>query len=902
MKIYKLTYKQLKKLQEGGSIIVNGTTYTYDNNALYLPIDGLPSYTLDSEGRNIKLFKDGEIVSTALVQQAESAERSIYTSYIVGEGDNPKYNASYLQAKFDSIPTKVSQLTNDSNFTSNTGTITGIKMNGVSKGTSGVVDLGTVITAHQDISGKQDKLTAAQLNAVNSGITSAKVEQYNGYNTTISDHTTRLTTLEGKPGLDKTGTVSSIKINGTSKTPINGAVDLGTVITSHQDISGKQDKLSTAQLNAANSGITSDKVKQYDGYNSTIGNHTTRITTLEGKPGLDKTGTVSSIKINGTAKTPTNGVVDLGTVITSHQSLDGKQDKLTTAQLNAVNSGITSDKVKVYDGYSGTLTNMSTTINQQGNRLNTLEAKPGLDKVGTITSINNQTPDSQGNIALNIPSPVSEATVSGWGFTKNTGTYNKPSGGIPKTDLANAVQTSLTNADNAVKKVKINGVEKSPISGVVDLGTVITAHQSLDGKQDKITEDNKLSYNLLTDTPDISSTTAELDTIIFLGNTGGGTLTDEQITYLKSFTQINILKIKYSSSSTTCDMIFHLIRKTDTTLEFIGTINQIRVDNCVFTKLMIGLSGKNYTFRNASSKVVDTHGTVGVDKTLPTSLFDNFKNNYTLQNGIKIFDTFFWFNDTGDYDSVLYHTAAVSSSQLLLTTDLGDYPDCVLNLEDGSYTFKDISKKDFVNTYGQQTIEGVKTFSHYDNTAPIKVINWSGKAQDQEELEIFSYGFKYSYKNNGDLSEKLLFPEKGTTSGNSLTLATTDDVKGEYEVFKRTNMNSNSFSTDWTIKSNTTLPEGATLIMQISSGSYTQSADYMWNRSIFIWSIPTNWNSDQTSIRFQTETSTQTSNNTWGIDGAIAINFGVYAGKTSISLQGRNANSTPGKVEFWIYK
>lgn len=40
------------------------------------------------------------------------------------------------------------------------GTITGITMNGVSKGTSGVVNLGTVITAHQDISGKQDKLVS----------------------------------------------------------------------------------------------------------------------------------------------------------------------------------------------------------------------------------------------------------------------------------------------------------------------------------------------------------------------------------------------------------------------------------------------------------------------------------------------------------------------------------------------------------------------------------------------------------------------------------------------------------------------------------------------------------------------------------------------------------------------
>ena len=39
------------------------------------------------------------------------------------------------------------------------------------------------------------------------------------------------------------GTVTSVKINGTNKNPSNGVVDLGTVITSHQNISGKQDKL-----------------------------------------------------------------------------------------------------------------------------------------------------------------------------------------------------------------------------------------------------------------------------------------------------------------------------------------------------------------------------------------------------------------------------------------------------------------------------------------------------------------------------------------------------------------------------------------------------------------------------------------------------------------------------------
>lgn len=52
-------------------------------------------------------------------------------------------------------------------FTKNQGTITGITMNGTSKGTSGVVNLGTIITEHQDISGKQDKIT--DLDAIRNG-------------------------------------------------------------------------------------------------------------------------------------------------------------------------------------------------------------------------------------------------------------------------------------------------------------------------------------------------------------------------------------------------------------------------------------------------------------------------------------------------------------------------------------------------------------------------------------------------------------------------------------------------------------------------------------------------------------------------------------------------------------
>lgn len=50
-----------------------------------------------------------------------------------------------------------------------------------------------------------------------------------------------------------------------------------------------------------------------------------------------------------------------------------------------------------------------------------------------------------------IPAEVTESTVAGWGFTKNTGNYSKPSTGIPSTDMSSDVQTSLGKADTALQ-------------------------------------------------------------------------------------------------------------------------------------------------------------------------------------------------------------------------------------------------------------------------------------------------------------------------------------------------------------------------------------------------------------------------------------------------------------------
>ena len=73
------------------------------------------------------------------------------------------------------------------------------------------------LATKEEVNAKQDALSGAQLNAVNSGITAAKVATYDGYATNIS-------ALEAKPGLDKVGTVTSvagangIKVTGTATT------------------------------------------------------------------------------------------------------------------------------------------------------------------------------------------------------------------------------------------------------------------------------------------------------------------------------------------------------------------------------------------------------------------------------------------------------------------------------------------------------------------------------------------------------------------------------------------------------------------------------------------------------------------------------------------------------------
>lgn len=61
-----------------------------------------------------------------------------------------------------------------------------------------------------------------------------------------------------------------------------------------------------------------------------------------------------------------------------------------------------------------------------------------------------------------------EQDVAAKGFTKNTGTYSKPAGGIPKTDLSDSVQASLGKADTALQTAPVTSVNGK--TGAVSLG------------------------------------------------------------------------------------------------------------------------------------------------------------------------------------------------------------------------------------------------------------------------------------------------------------------------------------------------------------------------------------------------------------------------------------------------
>ena len=98
------------------------------------------------------------------------------------------------------------------------------------------------------------------------------------------------------------------------------------------------------------------------------------------------------------------------------------------------------------------------TAKQDGSWETTVTARVTVEMLSELSdklgNLGNLTTTAKNNLVaaineLKSGTAVTEATVSGWGFTKNTGTYSKPTGGIPRDDLAYPVLYALEQAAEA---------------------------------------------------------------------------------------------------------------------------------------------------------------------------------------------------------------------------------------------------------------------------------------------------------------------------------------------------------------------------------------------------------------------------------------------------------------------
>ena len=191
-----------KLLLVGATSTTTGTTYT--NSNCYVGTDNC-------------LYSGGTKVLTSHQDISGKADKSSLATVATSGSYNDLTNKP-------TIPSAVTSSTVSGwGFTKNAGTITGITMNGASKGTSGVVDLGTVLTSHQDISGKAPNNHAST--ATTYGVATSGTSAKYGHVKLVSGNVNGQTYADGVAAA--------------------AAHTHSNYLTSHQDISGKQDKLTS---------------------------------------------------------------------------------------------------------------------------------------------------------------------------------------------------------------------------------------------------------------------------------------------------------------------------------------------------------------------------------------------------------------------------------------------------------------------------------------------------------------------------------------------------------------------------------------------------------------------------------------------------------------------------------
>ena len=197
-------------------------------------------------------------------------------------------------------------------------------------------------------------------------------------------------------------------------------------------------------------------------------------------------------------------IVDNLTTNDSAKALSAKQGKVlqdNKAEKSATVSGVsyTSSKIqKTINGSTTDVVSASTIVTDGGGYKKPSGGIPSSDMASAVQASLGKADSSVQTVSINGGSAI-QPTDGNVDITIPSSDWSdvKPTGGVPATDLASAVQTSLGKADSAIQGVKVNGTELTPDSNKVVDVTVPTALADLsaDSTHRLVTDTEKAAWN-----------------------------------------------------------------------------------------------------------------------------------------------------------------------------------------------------------------------------------------------------------------------------------------------------------------------------------------------------------------------------------------------------------------------
>ena len=480
------------------AVTVGGLTLTSEEKELWsgkqdaLTFDSIPTENSDNivkSGALYSVLVDNELVVATALNDLNDRLVTVETSV-------------------DSFAVVTESTVSGWGFTKNSGTVTGISMNGTLIGTSGIINLGTVLTSHQDITGKADKSAAIgslslSINSSNYQITLSGTK-VDGTSFTVSDviDLPLETMVVNGSYNDSTKKIElTLKNGNTVDFSVSDLVaGLQSEITSSNKLSadlisdGNTNKVVTAtEKSTWNSAVRSvtfngNSVSVSDGSISmsesdpvfsaspAAGISAADISNWNSK--TSNTGTLTGVTFNGTSASVSNGVA----AITAEEN-KVEIIELSSTSLNTLPNAPSGTFQRAYAAYSaGKTVILRYNINDSlyGNYIydyilsydGTIDDEylcfydscknRGVelwnnDNISTnqydVIQVNGTaiTPRYvRGAINISVPAEVTEATVSSWGFTKNSGTLT--SHATHKLNIGSATATAA--ASNTITYVE----------------------------------------------------------------------------------------------------------------------------------------------------------------------------------------------------------------------------------------------------------------------------------------------------------------------------------------------------------------------------------------------------------------------------------------------------------------